>query len=314
LEFMWATLKNEGDKDAIVDYLIEAKRLGLRIVLPHVNRSGVTYDIQSDDKGDFIRIGLGNVKGLSVTSAKKIIDYRPFSSYSDFRKVVDEKNNGVHSGMAKSLDLVGACVFDDNPRRGDEREYFFEYLKIPAFQTEDLAPVIKNQLTPVNEYVENECFVMMGQVRKIKTGPNWSRIDFVDETGTASAFKGSDDLEIESGQSYVFLIANNSIVKAALLDDLIKGEGREFKTFLEVARYADVPEGMAKVVSFCPRRTKAGKNMATVVFADEYKELTCALAFPTMFTKALVKCKEGAVVDVKLAETKDGTIFIDNVL
>jgi DNA polymerase-3 subunit alpha len=37
-EFMVAILNNEGDKDAITDYLIECKRLGIRVLLPHVNK------------------------------------------------------------------------------------------------------------------------------------------------------------------------------------------------------------------------------------------------------------------------------------
>ena len=35
-EFMFAILKNEKDKDARTEYLLEAKRLGIKILLPHV--------------------------------------------------------------------------------------------------------------------------------------------------------------------------------------------------------------------------------------------------------------------------------------
>ena len=37
LEFMFSILKNENDKDVRTEYLIEAKRLGLKVLLPHIN-------------------------------------------------------------------------------------------------------------------------------------------------------------------------------------------------------------------------------------------------------------------------------------
>ena len=39
LEFMFAILKNEKDKDARTEYLIEAKRMGISVRLPHINES-----------------------------------------------------------------------------------------------------------------------------------------------------------------------------------------------------------------------------------------------------------------------------------
>ena len=36
LEFMFALLKNESDKDARTEYLIEAKRMGIPVRLPHI--------------------------------------------------------------------------------------------------------------------------------------------------------------------------------------------------------------------------------------------------------------------------------------
>ena len=58
LEFMSAVLHEENDKDSMLDYLIETKRLGIKVILPHVNESGIDFEIQSDERGDFIRFGL----------------------------------------------------------------------------------------------------------------------------------------------------------------------------------------------------------------------------------------------------------------
>ena len=43
LEFMFSVLKNENDKDAKTGYLIEAKRLNLKILLPDINNSNVYF-------------------------------------------------------------------------------------------------------------------------------------------------------------------------------------------------------------------------------------------------------------------------------
>jgi DNA polymerase-3 subunit alpha len=58
LEFMFSVLKNENDKDARTEYLIESKRLGLKVLLPHINESQVYFSLQDNA----IRFGLAEVK------------------------------------------------------------------------------------------------------------------------------------------------------------------------------------------------------------------------------------------------------------
>jgi DNA polymerase-3 subunit alpha len=96
-EFMVAILNNEGDKDAVTDYLIECKRLGIRILLPHVNRSGVHFQIEG---GDAIRMGLSNVKFLSDITAARLLDRAPFKSYAELYEFVH--------GEGQRPDLAGA--------------------------------------------------------------------------------------------------------------------------------------------------------------------------------------------------------------
>ncbi len=67
LEFMFSILKNENDKDARTEYLIEAKRLGLKVLLPHINESDVYFSLQKEA----IRFGLAEVKFISDSIANK---------------------------------------------------------------------------------------------------------------------------------------------------------------------------------------------------------------------------------------------------
>lgn len=315
LEFMTAVLRNEKDKDSMLDYLMEAKRMEIRIMLPHVNASGIQFEIQSDENGDYIRFGLSNIKYISGKIGGRLMDHRPFANYKELYDITMTKGSGLTTRTLGSLNAIGAAAFDDNPRTGKERENFFEYLAIPAFQTADLSPMMKAQFRPLDEFAQNETFVSMGMVRGIKTGPGWARIEIVDESGSCGVFT-EEHTTIESGKMYVFLIANNRVSKYIAVDDLVADRGGVFQEFLEATGFPDVPEGMAKVVAFNTRVTKAGKRMADIVISDEFKNLTAAMVFPgPAFMKVYAKCPEGSVVDIQLAQTKDGdSFFVQNVL
>lgn len=313
LEFMTAVLRNEGDKDSLLDYLIEAKRMGIRVMLPHVNVSGIDFEIQSDDKGDFIRFGLSNIKYISGKVGDRLLEKRPFNNYNELYETVMTKGSGLSTRVLQALNAIGGAAFGDNPRTGNERENFYEYLNIPAFQTQDLPPKMKAQFRPLDEFSADETFVSMGMVRGIKTGPGWARIEIVDESGSAGVFT-DEHTTIEQGQMYVFLIAANRVARFISVADLVSDKGGDFQEFLEASSFPDVPEGMLRVVAFNSRTTKAGKRMAHAVFCDEHKNMQAALVFPMQFMKAYARCKDGAVVDVLLGETKDGAVYVDNIL
>lgn len=313
VEFITSILKNEKDKDTRLEYLIEAKRLALRVKLPHVNESDLEFSIQSDDKGDYIRFGLSNVKYISDKVGNRILEYRPFRDYAELRAKVEEKGSGLTSTTLKALNAIGGAVFPDNPRRGNERENLYEYLAIPAFDTKNLSPKIKAQFKTLDEFDPDTAFVTMGMVKKIATGPGWARVEVVDETGTAGIFT-EPVTPIEAGKMYVFLVAKNRIARYITVDELVNDEGGEFQEFLEALEFPDVPDGMQRVVSFKSRKTKAGKNMANAVFSDGQKNLTAAMVFPQQFYKAYTVCKDGAVLDVQFGQTDDGSVFVSNIL
>lgn len=313
IEFMTAVLRNEDDKDKSLEYLLETKRMGIRVMLPHVNASGESFEIQSNDQGEFIRIGLSNIKFVAEKAAHKLIAERPFANYEELHKFCMKKYSGLGARVTSSLNAIGAAAFEDNPRLGTERKNFYEYLNIPAFETRDLPDSIKRGLRPLDEFHEKEAFVCLGMVRKIKTGQGWARIDIVDETGTAGVF-ANEHHSIETGQLYVFLIANNRIARYITIADILAGEGGEFVDFLSVPELYDVPDGMYRVVSFNSKKTKKGDKMADAVLSDNQKNLLPALVWPSGFMKAYTAMKPGSVVDIKLGRTEDGTLFIDNVL
>jgi len=312
LEFITACLNSEGDKDERVNYFIEAKRLGLRVKLPSVNDSEIGFSIQSDDRGDFIRMGLSNIKFIQPKTAGRLIQHRPYKNYQHLYETINTKGSGLTATTLNALNKVGAATFPDNPKTGEERDNFYEYLNLPAFNT-DLPLSMKMQFRTLDEYTEDDAFVCAAMVRSIKSGANWTRAEIVDETGSAGVFLG-DTTNLEPGQMYVLLVAKNRVARYITVNEVVDGEGGEFLEFLNATEFPDVPEPLLRVVSFNIRITKKGARMAEVVFANEKKELTPALVFPGQFMKAYTRLREGAVVDVKFNHTEDGTRFVDNVL
>jgi DNA polymerase-3 subunit alpha len=311
LEFMTSVLNSEKDKDKITDYLMEARRLGLRIVLPDVNKSDIRFSIQSDARGEFIRMGLSSIKYISDKVAKKIVDARPFNNYAHLYEVVMTKGSGLSTRVLQSLNAIGGAAFEDNPRSGNERDNFYEYLNLPTFAA-DLPESVTSQFRPLDEYSEHDAFVCMGMVRAIKTGTGWARAEIVDETGSAGVFTNENN-QIEPGQMYVFVVARNRIARYITVSDLVEDKGGTFQEFLEAEAFPDIPDEMAKVVAFNMRITKAGNRMAEVVLSDNQKNLTPALVFPQKFMQAYSNMQEGSVVDVALGETDDGTLFVDRI-
>jgi len=314
IEFMTAVLRNEGDKDAILDYLMEAKRLKIPVLLPHVNESGLKFEIQNAGGKDAIRMGLSNIKYISDKIGAKIVEHRPYKDYKHLYEIAMTKGSGLSTRVLGSLNAIGGAAFPDNPRTGKERENFYEYLNIPAFETKDVPPKVKAQFRTLDEFSPDDSFVTMAMVRGIKTGEGWARIEVVDETGSAGIFT-NEHHQIEAGQMYILLVSKNRVARYMKVDEFDPTSKDNFTRFLMASEFPDVPEGMFKVVAFIPRTTKAGKRMAEIIVCDEHKEMTHVLVFPQMFMPAYTRLREGAVVDIQISETRDGDAnFLDKIL
>ena len=68
------------------------------------------------------------------------------------------------------------------------------------------------------------------------------------------------------------------------------------------------------VINFTPFKTKAGKMMSHIVFANKDKELIRAIAFPTMYKTTLAKLREGMKCKVVLSKLDDGTLNIKEII
>ena len=306
LEFIYSILKNEKDKDVRTEYLIEAKRMGISIKLPHINDSDADFKIE----GKGIRFGLTGIKYISDNIAEKFIAARPFASYKELEDFTMAKGNGVNTRSLSALRLIGAATFQDNPRDDEKiRENLYEYLNLPEFNV-SIPQHYYAFINDVEEFEEKGSFIIMGMVKTIKRGPGWSRVEVLDKTGSVGIFD-EEQTTIEAGRTYLLLASDNRIVSSIPVDEIGKTES----SLVKYLNYKNLPFSGDElfVVSFKPRTTKAGKKMASMTVADASRELHPITVFPTVFPKAYMKVKEGKAYTFSLGKTKDGTIIMEDV-
>ena len=307
LEFMFSLLKNEKDSDARTEYLIEAKKMGLNLKLPHVNESDSDFKIE----GKGIRFGLSAIKWLSDGVASKIIKGRPFESAEQFRKYAAQKGSGINARAVEALDLIGALTFPDNPRDGEKvKANLYEYLNLPELKT-SVPQHYYAYIDLVEDFDESGVFVLLGIIKNIKRGKGWSRVEIMDSTGVVGIFD-DEETKLEPGQTYLILAGANRIAEAISVDELKDHRDNPLVKFLN---YKQIPFANDEyfVLSFTPRVTKAGKKMANMIVADASREMTAAMVFPTMFSQGYMRCEPGKVVKIGFGKTKEGTITLQEV-
>ncbi len=114
-EFMAACISCEmGDTDKVVELMEDCQNLGIEVLPPDVNDSGLDFTVIRDG---VIRFGLGAVKNVGTKAARRIIEQREkngeYKSIFDFCERVD--HGDVTRGAAEALMKAGC--FDDLPGR-----------------------------------------------------------------------------------------------------------------------------------------------------------------------------------------------------
>jgi DNA polymerase-3 subunit alpha len=306
LEFMYSVLKNEKDKDARTEYLIEAKRMGISIKLPHINDSDIDFKIE----GKGIRFGLSAIKFISDKIGERYISARPFRSYKELEEFTFTKGNGVNSRALQALRVIGAATFNDNPRNDQEiKENLYEYLNLPEFNI-TIPSHYYAFIQDIVDFEEKGSYIFMGMVKSIKRGTGWSRVEILDKTGSVGIFD-DENTTIETGRSYLVLCNDNRIV-SFIPSDEIKESSNALVKFLSYKQLPYKDDEMF-VVSFKPRITKTGKKMASLTLADTSRDLHSITVFPTSFAKAYMSIEEGKSYKFDFGKTKDGTVTLEDV-
>lgn len=112
-EYMAAVLTHsQNNLDNVTYFIEECRNLGIKVLGPHVNESGVYFAVNKDGE---IRFGLGAIKGAGDAAVEAIIEEReangPFEDLFEFAKRVNQRS--VNKKTFECLALSGA--FDSFP-------------------------------------------------------------------------------------------------------------------------------------------------------------------------------------------------------
>ncbi len=131
--YVAALLKNEADKgsagqDNIVKYINMAKRIGIKVLPPDINESGVSFTVVDDST---IRFGLSAIKNVGEKAVESIIQTRKemghFRNISELLFEVDSK--AINKRILEALTKAGALDSLINSRK-DFFEKIDDTLKI----------------------------------------------------------------------------------------------------------------------------------------------------------------------------------------
>jgi DNA polymerase-3 subunit alpha len=106
VEFMAASMTLDmGNTDKLAEFRSEAERLGIKVMPPSINRSGVAFDVE----GNAIHYALAALKGVGTQAVEAIVaarGERPFSGLSDFSGRINPR--AVNKRVLESLAAAGA--------------------------------------------------------------------------------------------------------------------------------------------------------------------------------------------------------------
>ncbi|MEY3090085.1 MAG: polymerase subunit alpha [Pseudomonadota bacterium] len=173
-EFMAAMLTLEkNNTDKVVKYVDELKRMGIKLLPPDINRSGLVFEARNVDGDEVVMFGMGAIKGAGDIAINSILASKKegiFKDLSDFISRIDSSK--VNKKVVESLIKAGALdsfgysrnamltqideIVESAKKAGDAKKLatgslFGEATEMTAIQLE---------LTPMDEYEPMEILEM----------------------------------------------------------------------------------------------------------------------------------------------------------
>ena len=112
VEFLAASMSLElSNTDKLAEFRLEARRLGIKVEPPSINRSGPDFEVHDGA----IRYALGAVKGVGMAAMQKLVEARgkkAFFDLGDFARRIDPRS--LNKRMLENLAAAGA--FDELDR------------------------------------------------------------------------------------------------------------------------------------------------------------------------------------------------------
>jgi len=109
-EFMAAILTLEkNNTDKVVKYVDEVKHMGMKLLPPDINKSGLVFEARNIDGEEVVMFGMGAIKGagdIAINTMLKSRGEKEFKDFSDFVSRIDSSK--VNKRVIESLIKAGA--------------------------------------------------------------------------------------------------------------------------------------------------------------------------------------------------------------
>lgn len=288
-EFMASNLtKNLGNIEEITKFMDECKRMGITVLGPDVNASGINFTVTGDRE---IRFGLAAIKGMGSAIAKDIIDSAPYSSIFDFveraGKVHASGGNSLNRKALESLAYAGA--FDSAFPEIRRDQYF-----LPNAKGETFIDLLVRFLQNLGER-KDECASLFGdsdegfKVRTPDIPPivgEYNTLSFLNkEKELVGMYISSHPLDAYRFELENFGTANLSVVK----EKVEKNEESE-TNMLVGGLITDISKRISQ---------KSGRPFATITFEDFHTSMNFTL-FGKDYEKFLSYLEVGNALFLKI--------------
>ncbi len=237
VEFLAASMTLDmGNTDKLAEFRSEARRLGITVEPPSINRSGADFDVA----GNTIRYALAALKGVGRSAIEAIVAVRdrPFTDLGDFARRINAR--AVNKRVLESL--VAAGAFDELERDRARAMAAIDVVLATAQRTQAAAASGQTELFGGSIVPERI---------KLPDVPSWLPAERLQREYDAVGFF----LTGHPLDDYAGVLANMQVQTWATFS-------RAVKSGVTAGRVA------ATVVSRAERRTKTGNKMGIIGLSD----------------------------------------------
>ncbi|WP_239618294.1 DNA polymerase III subunit alpha [Cohnella mopanensis] len=263
-----------GNQRKTAEYVDECRRMGIEVLKPDVNESGVLFtplsSAASESGKEAIRFGLAGVKNVGTQAIDSIIKERresPFESLSDFCRRVDSRV--CNKRVIESLVQAGALE------------------SLPGHRSQQLAALEPTIAAAALWRKERE--ELQIELFDFEESPDWN-VDLPN----VPPYTQTQMLELERDLMGLYLSGHPLDAFDELMDEL------KFDRLVDIGEMADgatvFTAGM--IVSHKPFVTRKGQAMAFLEIEDRIMGAEL-VAFPTVWAKAASIVKKGSLVFVR---------------
>lgn len=254
IEFMAAMLGGAmANSDKVAFYMEHCRRLGIEVLPPDINESGVSFTVV----GDKIRFGLGAIKNVGAAAVEQLLAEReegPFVSLEDF---CIRMNGRCNKRMLEYM-VKGGCMDSLPGHRGQKLAAMDELMARSA------------RLSKQKATGQMDIFDMLGDPEPVELPP----IEPMERKDMLKAEKEALGMYLSGHplEDYTELLDSLNITAIPSLDETREGK--------EVA--------VAGIAAACRTiLTRRGKHMAFLTLEDQFSSLEIII-----FDEVLGKCQE----------------------